>query len=397
MNKHRKKNQAYPIARFLKKLLSLFLVLVSMHTVSTAGIIVADSVQIGNQWRTFKVFLPAGYPNQAAYPAIVNLHARCSNMDEHILYSDMNNVADTAKFIVAYPLGLLDPNDPFGCLDWNDNGRHVWDDVAFISALISRIASNHQVDTNKVYACGFSRGGYMSFTLACELPQKIKGIATVGGGFSIQPLINSQAYSCVGTGSMPVLIIHGTSDQDVNYQGYPNLHAPIDSVLAFWSNANNCVQGSNTLVLPDLDPNDGCTLTQITYNDCRLMHLRVDGGGHSWPGSQGGLLIEIPPKNRDIHASAEIWKFFKQQSLLTLTQKSAENRIPSAYPNPFTNNIQLSANKSNAHCVLRNIIGDVVWQGRNIQTRDFGYLPAGMYVLQIDQDKEISTLKIFKG
>jgi hypothetical protein len=127
------------------------------------------------------------------------------------------------------------------------------------------------------------------------------------------------------------------------------------------------------------------------------MHLRVDGGGHSWPGSQGGLLIEIPPKNRDIHASAEIWKFFKQQSLLTLTQKSAENRIPSAYPNPFTNNIQLSANKSNAHCVLRNIIGDVVWQGRNIQTRDFGYLPAGMYVLQIDQDKEISTLKIFKG
>ena len=78
-------------------------------------------------------------------------------MDEHILYSDMNNVADTAKFIVAYPLGLLDPNNPFGCLDWNENGRHVWDDVAFVSALISRIASNHQVDTNKVYACGFSR------------------------------------------------------------------------------------------------------------------------------------------------------------------------------------------------------------------------------------------------
>jgi hypothetical protein len=38
----------------------------------------------------------------------------------------------------------------------------------------------------------------------------------------------------------------------------------------------------------------------------------------------------------------------------------------------------------------------VLWEGRNIQTRDFGYLPAGMYVLQIDQGKEISTLKIFK-
>lgn len=392
------KIQVYPAHRQVKKLLSLFVfvVLVSMHMSSVAGILVTDSVQTGGQWRTYKLFLPAGYPGQAPYPAIINLHARCSNMDQHMVYSDMNAVADTAQFIVAYPLGLTDPNDPFACLDWNDNGRHTWNDVAFVSALVSRIASNQQADTNRVYACGFSRGGFMSFTLACELPQKIKGIATVGGGFSIQPLINSQAYSCVGSGSMPVLIIHGTSDQDVNYQGYPNQHAPVDSALAFWSNTNNCMQGNSQSTLPDLDANDGCTVTRIAYNNCRLMHLRVNGGGHSWPGSQGGLLVEIPPKNRDIHASAEIWKFFRQQSLLTGHEKAIEKAALQVYPNPFTNRIQLSPSYTHAIVTLSNIFGQVQWQGRNIGAQDFAYLQTGMYVLQIQQGREILTLKVCK-
>lgn len=56
------KIRGYPAHRQVKKLLSLFafVVLVSMHMSSLAGILATDSVQTGGQWRTYKLFLPAG-------------------------------------------------------------------------------------------------------------------------------------------------------------------------------------------------------------------------------------------------------------------------------------------------------------------------------------------------
>ena len=207
------------------KIISLLLcmfIIISMHVDLRAGVIVADSIKIGDTYRKYKLFLPSDYPNKVSYPAIINLHARCSNMDEHITYTNMNVVADTAQFIVAYPLGLEDPNDPFDCLDWNDNGRHKWDDVAFISALIDKLIAMNNVSADKVFSCGFSRGGALCYTLACELSTKIAAIAVISGGFSIKPLINSKQYSCQSITPKPVLIMHGDGDPDINYNGYPN-------------------------------------------------------------------------------------------------------------------------------------------------------------------------------
>lgn len=386
------------ISGTIKGFLLFNFLIISIYFDSHAGVVVTDSVQISGTYRIYKLFLPSGYPNLMSYPAIINLHARCSNMDEHITYTNMNAVADTAQFIVAYPLGLEDPNDPFNCLDWNDNGRHTWDDITFISALISRLVNNNQVDSNRVFACGFSRGGFMCYTLACELEQKIKGIAVVSGGFSINPLINSLSYSCQSVGSKPILLIHGTADPDVNYAGFPNYFASVDSALAFWENKNNCQSGSLITQLLNSNTSDGSTVTQINYNNCNLMHLKIINGGHSWPGSQGSILIEIPPKNLDINASVEIWKFFKEQFNATSV---FELQMPltgiSIFPNPANTevNIDLSHNGETIIEII-NALCQVVIQERNKNKIDISNLTNGLYFITVKQGFKSFSQKLIK-
>jgi polyhydroxybutyrate depolymerase len=382
----------------IKVNLLFVIVIISIHLEAQAGVIVTDSIQIGGTYRIYKLFLPSDYPNQVTYPLIINLHARCSNMDEHIGYSNMNAVADTAKFIVAYPLGLKDPNDPFNCLDWNDNGRHKWDDVAFISALIDKLIAENNVSADKVYSCGFSRGGALCYTLACELSNKIAAIAVISGGFSINPLINSKQYSCQSVTSKPVLIMHGDNDPDINYNGYPNYWPSIDTILSFWGSKNNCTQGFSTIQIPDNNTADNCSVTKYVYNSCPLTFYKITDGRHSWPGSQGTILIEIPPKNLDINASVEIWNFFKEQSSFTSVK---EKEIPSdkisIFYNPGNNEINIMCPiNDNTSIVISNVMGQILINTQNKNVIDISNLSKGLYFILVRQGNNSYSQKLYK-
>lgn len=374
-------------------LLALF-VLISIPVF--AGSMMQDSILISGVYRQYTLFLPSGYPGNAPYPLVINLHARCSNMNEHISYTNMSAVADTAGFIIVYPQGLEDPNDPFNCLDWNDNGRHSWDDVAFISALIDQLIAEHFVSANNVYSCGFSRGGAMCYTLACELSHKISAIAVISGGFSIPPLINSINYSCLAASPKPVLIMHGDNDQDINYNGYPNYWAAVDSVLSFWENKNNCGQGYSVVQIPNTNTSDNSSVTQWIYTDCPLAFFKISGGGHSWPGSQGSILIEIPPKNMDINAGAEIWHFFRPLQVVDISEYYTFPPNSSVYPNPFQSHIHFSNRSSSHELELVSSCGNRIWKGQNIDKVDFSPLPAGMYFLQITSTEKRESIRLIK-
>jgi polyhydroxybutyrate depolymerase len=52
-------------------------------------------------------------------------------------------------------------------------------------------------------------------------------------------------------------------------------------------------------------------------DDAPVEFLIVDGGGHSWPGSEFSRTIEriVGPTTFDIDASEEIWRYFQRFSL----------------------------------------------------------------------------------
>ena len=51
----------------------------------------------------------------------------------------------------------------------------------FIETLIDTIATQYNVNNERVYACGYSLGGMFSYELACQLNSRITAVASVAG------------------------------------------------------------------------------------------------------------------------------------------------------------------------------------------------------------------------
>lgn len=256
--------------------------------------------------RSYYLYTPDNIPVNA--PLVFMLHGYYGTASEFSAYTGMNEIADYEGFAVCYPQGLEDNNF---INHWNANLTSVSDvnDILFLKELALSLQAEHGFSTDCTYSTGYSNGGYMSYTLACEEPEIFRAIGSVGGTMSGPDWVN-----CTGEGSLvPVVHLHGTSDQDVSY--YATSQNPLDSwngspgveaVVQQWADWHNCTEVSTTY-LPDVDTNDGSTVDLIKYTDgdydYQAWLYRVNGGGHDWFGVWG---------NMDINSSAIMWSFWSQ-------------------------------------------------------------------------------------
>ena len=260
--------------------------------------------------RNYMVYLPSNYTGTINFPLVICLHPYGWGAERMMNYTNMNQVADASDFIVVYPSAI--PNWNSGVADNHQYPTPNVDDVGFINALIDIMSNRYRIDLERIYACGYSNGGFMSYKLACQLGNRIAAIASVGGMIS-----TSTAESCSPLRTIPVLHIHGTADPYAPIKGLTGF-CSVDQTLSYWINFNDCVQ-TDTTTLPDLDQTDGCTVEKITYTDCsdnsNVVYYKVINGGHTWPGA-GRLNLAFGNTNQDINASVEIWNFFKNYKLV---------------------------------------------------------------------------------
>ena len=263
-----------------------------------------ESITHDNLQRDYIIHIPSSYNVNTPIPLVFCFHGYTSNASTIMSYSNFNYIADTAGFIVVYPQGTLLQ----GSTHWNVGGwttASTVDDVGFSISLLDSISNEYNIDPERVYSTGMSNGGYMSFLLACQMSDKIAAIASVTG--SMTP----QTYNaCNPQHPTPILQIHGTNDQTVPYLGDPTWTKSIDDVLQYWVSYNNCNLIADTTIIPDLVLGDWSTAEHIVYeggdNSVTTEHFKIYGGGHDWPGVWG---------NMDIHASAEVWKFFSKYDI----------------------------------------------------------------------------------
>jgi polyhydroxybutyrate depolymerase len=259
--------------------------------------------------RNYVVYLPDNYPDTLNFPLVIYLHSYGWTAQQGMNYTLLHQVADTSGFIVVSPSAITNWNSGIG-----DNPS--WptpnvNDVGFINALIDTLSSHYRIDLERIYACGYSNGGFMSYKLACQLSHRIAAIASVGGVISI-----STAANCNPLRTMPVLQIHGTEDPWVSINGATGCHS-VDQTLSYWTNFNNCVQ-VDTTILQDLDTTDGCTVEKISYtnyaNKINIIYYKIINGGHTWP-SAGPAGYPTGNTNQDFNASVEILNFFNNYTL----------------------------------------------------------------------------------
>ena len=76
------------------------------------------------------------------------------------------------------------------------------------------LVEKHTIDTNRIYIAGISNGGFMVQTLAFELPGIFAGMASVIASLPTNLLTKEVKHK-----SVPVLIIAGTDDPIIPYEG----------------------------------------------------------------------------------------------------------------------------------------------------------------------------------
>lgn len=313
---------------------------------------VVDSLLIDGSYRTYRVHTPPGFNTAEHLPLVFNLHGLTSTGEQQELYSEMNAVADVERFVVVYPDGVNN--------SWN-LGLGAVDEYSFFTGMMDLLEITHNIDPFRIYSCGMSQGGFMSFVLACSMYDRIAAIATVAG--SMAPGLN---LVCSPTRPVPVMMIHGTADGIVPYTGGIQNMA-VEDAIDFWSQHDNCVGLPVTTPFPDIVLQDFCTATRIDHPLCdassMVSLIRVDGGGHTWPGAS----IPIGVTNQDFEASQTIWDFFDQYDIngaLSAVEVESQGIEYVLAPVPFTDQVELR-NHTEEQCdlVVLDAAGRVVHHG----------------------------------
>ena len=244
--------------------------------------------------RVYYVSYPEGYSSPSGL--IVNMHGFGGNASSQISGTQMDNYAHQQNIAVVYPQGI---NSDIGSTSWNVGT--FWDfnsedDVGFISAVIDAVASSFEIDLNRVYACGYSNGGYMAYELACELSGKVTAFGSVAGNF----MLNSN-QSCDGDRDIPIIHFHGTNDATVDY--FPpsfDQALTVEQSIEYWNGYNNFnLESSESL--------NSYVEVYKYFNDfsqAEFVHYKVNGGQHEWFWNNWGF-----------NASEELVNFFSQYKL----------------------------------------------------------------------------------
>lgn len=339
----------------MKKTLLVFIIISSLFSIK-AQTTVVDSVFVGGQYRSYRLYVPAIYTGATARPLILNLHGYTSNAQQQQLYSNFMPIADTANFLMVFPNGTYSSGQRF----WNAGiSSALVNDIAFLNALIDSLDLIYNINLNRVYSTGMSNGGYMSHTLACELSNRITAIASVTGS-----IFNTQyGTNCHPTRPVPVMQIHGTNDPTVPYAGSSS-SMPVDTIVKYWVTKNNCNTTPTFSNVPNTSTTDGCTAEHYKYlngtSGSSVELYKIIGGTHTWPGFPFGG----SGTNMDMNASKEIWRFFSKYSLSTLTAVNESEQLKNTlkvYPNPATSVLNFNLeNESSISVIISDVLGKEV-------------------------------------
>jgi polyhydroxybutyrate depolymerase len=239
-------------------------------------------LSVGGHDRTYRLHKPTGLP--ASAPLVVMLHGGFGTDAQAERSYGWDELADSSKFVVAYPDGLNRA--------WNVNGagccgrpaKQGIDDVGFITAAVADIKRNVSIDASRVYVTGMSNGGMMSYTLACDTSI----FAAIG------PVSGTQLDPCRSPHPLSVMTIHGTKDPLVPYGGGPGhgfAHIngpPVPQTNAFWRKVDQCRTPVETTSGSVTTSTAGCP------DNRSVVLVTVGGGGHHWPD----------------FATAKLWQFF---------------------------------------------------------------------------------------
>ena len=256
------------------------------------------SLQHDGLTREYLLYVPSSYNSNTAVPLLFNFHGYGGTSSDHLATADMRSLADQENFLLCYPQGS---SDGYGSGHWNaalrgGDNKSTADDTGFVSAMITSISSSYQVDSTRIYACGYSNGGMMSYFLGGSMSEKIAAIGSVSGS-----MLEGNPDPA---NPVPMINFHGTADYVLTYSGGDGSTSTTDA-LFYWASRNGA---STTPVITNLNSGN-LSVQKSVYSDSNgtawVEHYKVINGGHVW--------FDLDLNGSDTNQL--LWNFFKKHEL----------------------------------------------------------------------------------
>jgi polyhydroxybutyrate depolymerase len=269
--------------------------------------------------RTAMIHEPRGLPPGPA-PVVIGLYGRGQGIDHFRDWLHLDATAERERFRVVYP-DAIDKEWSYGRPTVRPmptvNGEPA-DDLGFLRLLIDNLIATKRADPARIYVTGVSRGGLMTFTVACGLADRIAAAAPL-----IAPMSENQRDTCKPAKAMPIVAVDGTNDRDLYYDGwlFPlGRMLSVPETIEYWRTQNGCTKEEGKEI-QHRQPSDPTRIWQLDWTDCGseapIRLYRVNGGGHQVPSlspKSEENVKHLGARNHDIETADEIWSFFKNFS-----------------------------------------------------------------------------------
>jgi len=306
-----------PFHRVIRNALLAAGTLACAATAQAAPVVVVNHQGVD---RVAMLHRPPGLP-AGPVPLVIALHGLGQTIDSLQEWLHLDAAAEREHFVVVYPqaYGKWSYGRPIDSPMPQVNGKTV-DDVGYISRLIDGLVEMKVADPAHVYVTGMSRGGLMTYTLACALADRLAAAAPLISGMT-----DHQREDCRPARPIPMMVVAGTNDEAQWYDGQVTGKGRLLSVpetMEYWRLRNGC-SAETAASLPHRDETDPTRVRMLEWTHCRnhsrLRLYRVNDGGHQLPSfapSDEATTRLFGLRNHDIETADEFWTFAKSVSNL---------------------------------------------------------------------------------
>ena len=231
------------------------------------------------------IHVPKSYDAAKPAPLLLVLHGYSLDADTIEEFSGLSELSEREGFIAVYPDGSLDAEGKRG---WNagagfgERFRNA-DDDRYLVSLIAETEKQYSIDRSRIYAVGYSNGGFMAHAFAQRHPGLLAGIGAVAASTSI-PLPQL-------TSPVSLIHIHGLADPVVRIKGTGTFRS-VTSVIDRYRTLDRCT-GEPSIF------RGGAVEAQTWKGSAGNVALyTIKGLGHEWPVNE-------------MNTGEVLWNFFK--------------------------------------------------------------------------------------
>lgn len=262
-----------------------------------------ETVDVNGTRRRFTLTIPPQHQpgSETPIPLVLDFHGLLEGFaTTHPFATQFSALARAKGFAVAFPIGGGDG------VYWDVSLQEGNPDLRFVDALVAQIERTVCIDRSRLYITGLSFGAAMTSMLMCMRSNTFAAAAPVAGIMNRCPKTSR---------NVPVVTFHGTADPILHFDAY----AGTPRAIAEKYGCDPTPTVSTHEPSPDPVTWKPITLTSWTCGGVPGMveFYRIDGGGHSWPGSTffGWIAFIVGPTVTSLDATAVIWDFFSRYHL----------------------------------------------------------------------------------